>query len=125
MRHLDKEQILQIHTRVLEPSEPSGFDNDRLESVIWAIQGGIGIASFHETVPEAAAAYLYYFARGHVFSQGNKRTATVTCGVFLERNEAPLKSEVNPSFVVLIATGDVNKLDTKSYLEDLISSRDL
>ncbi|HEY9789558.1 MAG TPA: type II toxin-antitoxin system death-on-curing family toxin [Candidatus Obscuribacterales bacterium] len=122
MKHLDKEQILDLHSSVLDPGEPGNWDEDRLESVMYSIQGGAYGQLFHPTIVEAGAAYLYYFARSQVFAQGNKRTAVATCDLFLDVNRLPLPGDLDDEFVVDVAIGAVSKQQAIDYLRTLTST---
>ena len=123
MKHLGIQEIVELNEAVLEAGEPFGFYRDRLESIIGSIQGGAIGELFHPTVNEAGAAYLYYLTRGHAFVQGNKRTAVLSCDVFLDLNGAPLLSEIDENFVVKIAVGEADKDRVIDYVAELNGSR--
>ncbi len=57
-------------------------------------------------VADLAAAYLFGIARGHPFSDGNKRTALATALVFLELNGRDVDESVTDAMAVQI-TQDV------------------
>jgi death on curing protein len=121
MRHLTFGEIVDLHGSILESGEPVGVDNGRVESILGCIQGGVGDELYHPTVTEAAAAYLFYFARNQSFDQGNKRTGVIACDIFLELNGSPLQSEIDPDFVVAVATGTRDKPAVVAYLSHLIA----
>lgn len=84
--HLTEDQILEIHREALENDEPHGvLDFDALSACVSRPQNG-----YFVTVYECAAALLAGLAQRHVFQQGNKRTAWMSCVVFLEMNHVEI-----------------------------------
>ena len=88
MKPLTKEQIVRWHAESIRVH--GGADGIRDEGVLdsalaspWATFGG---ELLHSTVPEIAAAYLYYICNGHPFIDGNKRTSAITALAFAEIN---------------------------------------
>ena len=120
MEHLTFEQIIELHGDILEPAEPRGFDKGRVQSILGCIAGGVGDQLYHPTIVEAAAAYLFYFARDQAFDQGNKRTAVLACATFLDLNESPLTAEIDPTFVIQVGKGMTDKSVVVCYLQKLL-----
>lgn len=88
MRHLTLQQVVQIHSFVVD--ETGGLhgirDPHRLESaVVRPKQAAFGKELF-PTVFEKAAAYAHSFIADHPFLDGNKRTGMTSAAVFLEDN---------------------------------------
>ena len=69
---------------------------------------------------EKAVEFLYGFAQYQVFADGNKRTGTVTCIVFLELNgiELELDSKEFEQIVLKIANNELDKKEVIEYLKD-------
>lgn len=90
--YLTREQILEIHRRVLEAEgRPCVGDDvlnrDRFESAVLApMQSGFGV-DFYPTFAEKAAALFRGLLCDHPFNDGNKRTAFVALTVFLDAND--------------------------------------
>ncbi len=76
-----------MHDAVLERSSGArggGHRGSGYEGVDAAVQAVKN--SYYDTVEELAAAYAAYIVRGHVFLDGNKRTAAAAMLTFLEAN---------------------------------------
>lgn len=88
MQYLKAEDILQIHSFIIDETGGSHGVRDR-EAIASAAQaprqsfdGGEVYASVHKK----AAVYLHRIAMNHPFVDGNKRTAVTTASIFLEEN---------------------------------------
>jgi death-on-curing protein len=122
MLYLTFDEIIDLHFSVLEPGQPTGFDEHQVRSVMGVIEGGTFNQRFHPTIVETGAAYLFYFARNHSFDEGNKRTAVITCATFMDLNDYPLLNEIDPDFVVDVATGLKNKDLVIEYLHSITNA---
>ena len=62
----------------------------------------------HSTIEKKAASYLYYLTVSHPFVDGNKRTAFITCYIFLQKNGFKLKANHKDiiKFILSIANGN-------------------
>lgn len=69
---------------------------------------------------QLAAAYLFGIARNHPFIDGNKRTAIVTAGVFLEDNGQMLTADNAQlyMFVMGVAAGEIDEDGATAFLRD-------
>jgi death on curing protein len=73
------------------------------------------------TLNRLAAAYAVGIAKNHAFVDGNKRTAWVTCVVFLERNDATVS--VEQSEVVHVMLGAADGLITEESFSDWLDAK--
>jgi death on curing protein len=82
-------------------------DRGLLEAAIGRISSGWGEEEFYPTLFDKAAALLESIIQNHPFIDGNKRTALIAAGGFLERNGWILLYDV--ADVVSFALGVANK----------------
>lgn len=82
VRFLTMAQAIAAHAHVLELYGGSDGlrDEGRLRSALAQPQQSFAGEYLHRTLPEMAAAYLYYISEGQPFVDGNKRTG-VLCAV--------------------------------------------
>lgn len=106
--YLTVEEILRLHFQVVEDFGGSHGvrDEGRLLSVEGAPRQEVFGQEQYPNVFEKAAVYMRNIIADHPFADGNKRTATTVCGVFLIRNgyrlaAAPKELE---DFAVKVAT---------------------
>lgn len=112
MRCLTTEQVLFIHSRIID--ETGGAHGVRdiglLQSAVARPQTTFGGKDLYPDVFSKAAALLESLARNHPFVDGNKRTAIIATGIFLGMNdfqlEAPQKELVR--FTLNMAVGKVS-----------------
>ena len=88
--HLDGNEILLIHDSILE--DHAGLKGSRRDLSVDALVGRIHSnltyqASEFTTIESVAALYAEVIAKGHVFNDGNKRTALLCMVTFLELND--------------------------------------
>jgi death on curing protein len=69
---------------------------------------------------DPAAAYAYYIARNHGFSDGNKRTAWVVARLFLADNAVALKfNEIEAIQIMLrVASGEATEPELAQWFRD-------
>jgi death-on-curing protein len=69
-------------------------------------------------VAEFAASYAFGLAKNHAFVDGNKRTAFLACGVFLELNG--IKLNANPAdaiqAVIALADGSIGEQEFAAWI---------
>ena len=86
MNCLSFEKVVAIHERVVGPNELQGMArNKSIESVLARVDNRIAYGLI-EDVFELAACYACYIAVGHVFNDGNKRTAFTAMDTCLRIN---------------------------------------
>lgn len=93
IRYLSAEQIQWIHRRVIDATGGSDAvrDLNLVQSSAVRPSGGFGEQDTYRTLPEKAAALLESLVLYHPFVDGNKRTALVAAGIFLEINGVSLE----------------------------------
>lgn len=85
--HLSAQQITEIHDGLLEDS--AGLKGARSDLSVDALIGRIHsslVYGLFYSIEEVAALYAEVIAKGHVFNDGNKRTALVSMLTFLDLN---------------------------------------
>lgn len=108
MRYPSPEEILLLHYRVVQ--ETGGrhgvVDAGAFVHLSTKPQQRVDGKVAYRTVYEKAAAYLQGFARGHAFTDGNKRTGLIVAARFLHLNGYMLtaSSEEAERFTVAVVT---------------------
>lgn len=123
---LRKESVLGIHDRQLaEHGGSSGIrDETLLESVLARPQQAYAYGDPLPDLATLAASLAFGLARNHPFVDGNKRTAAVTCEVFIELNSATLTADdldLFPQFIAL-AQGDISEEEFAAWLRERIET---
>ncbi len=92
-RWVSRQLALAIHARTvfLHGGQPGVRDDGLLESALAAPQQRHAYEG--ADTPTLAASYAYALSRNHAFLDGNKRTALIVAGVFLELNGWRLECE--------------------------------
>lgn len=87
LTHLSAKEVQSIHDSILEdyPGLKGSKPGLSVEAVVGRIHHNLFYGSFHG-IEEVAALYAEAIARGHVFNDGNKRTALISMLTFLEEN---------------------------------------
>lgn len=89
IRYLTIEQVLFIHARLIE--ETGGSHGLRelglLESAVMRPRATFGGQELYPGVFAKAAALFHALIHNHAFVDGNKRTAVVAMGLFLQQNQ--------------------------------------
>jgi death-on-curing protein len=117
---LEREIVEEFHRRQLKihGGSPGRRDANALES---ALDRPRNKAAYGDPdVFELAAAYLFGLARNHPFVDGNKRTAIVTAGVFLEDNGQMLTADNAKvaAFVLAVAAGEIIEDGAAAFFRD-------
>lgn len=109
--HLTAEEITEIHDLIIEQDGgPKGFPSDlSVDALVGRIQANLIYQQF-ESIAQVAALYAEVIARGHVFLDGNKRSAFLSMVEFLDDNGYSIPP--NPvgagDMVVMLAEGKLN-----------------
>lgn len=94
MKYLTPQNIIQIHFELVEAT--GGLQGLRdvglLESAVMRPQASFGGKDLYPTPISKAAALVYSLLLNHVFSDGNKRTATISMIEFLILNGKTFKA---------------------------------
>ena len=116
---IDAEGVIALHDKVLNPGEIRGLAGDRsLSGALGRVENRIAYGLIGD-VHDLAAAYAVALARGHVFNDGNKRTAFVVLVAFLERNghEFTATNAEVVSIMLALAGGDLSEAELASWIE--------
>lgn len=112
--------VLAIHCRQI--AEHGGMDGVRdiglLESALMKPKNLYHYSSPKPSIPEIAAAYAYGIARNHAFIDGNKRTALVTCRLFLALNGVDLEAKAADKYQVFmkLAAGEMTEEELANWI---------
>ncbi|MYK17594.1 type II toxin-antitoxin system death-on-curing family toxin [Candidatus Poribacteria bacterium] len=90
------------------------LDEDRLHYLIEAVAGKFGDTELYPTLPQKAAVYAHHIITGHIFLDGNKRTALNCAIMFLEFNGCTLRFDIDDSIIDLgfkIADGTITDIE--------------
>jgi death on curing protein len=90
------------------------------ESALAAPRAGFGDLERYPTLLEKAAVLLERLARNHPLPDGNKRTAFIVTGLFLQANGRPLTGadpDTDVPLVERVASGETNHADIIAWLE--------
>lgn len=117
---LHKELILIVHERqIAEHGGASGVrDHGLLESALARPQNIFGYGSGDAI--DMAAAYAFGLARNHPFVDGNKRTAFVTCELFLAANgfELAASDEECLAMMLALAASEIGEEEFAAWLRE-------
>ncbi|MGV2880371.1 type II toxin-antitoxin system death-on-curing family toxin [Pantoea vagans] len=109
MKWVSAQEVIAFHDRLLAvlPGIKGMPEPQRAEAIIYRVQNQF----YYEGVEDIfvlAAIYLIAISRGHIFNDGNKRTAFFVTMVFLNRNGIAIRDEDNEleELTVSAATGD-------------------
>ncbi|NDO83703.1 type II toxin-antitoxin system death-on-curing family toxin [Citrobacter sp. NCU1] len=103
------QEVIAFHDRILRrlPGVAGMSDPGRAEALIYRVQNRTHYEGITD-IFELAATYWVAIARGHIFNDGNKRTAFFVTMVFLYRNGIKICDNGNTleDLTVLAATGE-------------------
>ena len=103
MKFLSAEEIITMHEKLLElygGEEGGGHRGAGYEGVEAAVQAVNN--SYYESLEELAAAYAVYIVQGHVFMDGNKRTASASMLTFLVANKKTPKLSMKDTASIML-----------------------
>lgn len=117
-RYLNKEQIIAIHTELIEQfGGLQGIrDGSLLESAVGRYQSG-----YYGDVIEEAAALMESLGINHPFGDGNKRIAVTAPFVFLMANDFSVSLDEDEAFDFIIRAleqGEFNKDRLENWIRD-------
>lgn len=109
MYYISVEECIKINKWAIENYgyEFGILDYDKLVQCLEIPKQVIFGTEIHSSIEKKAAAYLYYLTVSHPFVDGNKRTAFLTCYIFLRKNGYNLKAKQEDivNFIISIADG--------------------
>ncbi|MCL6361766.1 type II toxin-antitoxin system death-on-curing family toxin [Pectobacterium polaris] len=111
MNWVSAQEVIAFHDRILQrlPGVAGMPDPGRAEAIIYRVQNRTHYEGITD-VFELAATYWVAIARGHIFNDGNKRTAFFVTMTFLYRNGVLVRDNDNTleNLTVEAATGAKN-----------------
>lgn len=127
MKYLSVKEVLRIHyTAIKQFGGSLGIrDLGLIESAVARPQIGFGEYEAYADIFAKAAVLTYSLIKNHGFIDGNKRTAMMTCGLFLLRNGYHLKCS-QKAFVEtagFIATDSWDEERLSAWLKEQSESR--
>ncbi|ATO33403.1 type II toxin-antitoxin system death-on-curing family toxin [Dickeya dianthicola] len=109
MKWVSAQDVIAFHDRILQvlPGVAGMADPSRAEALIYRVQNRLYYEDMTDLF-ELAATYWVTVARGHIFNDGNKRTAFFVTMVFLRRNGVLIADNDNSleELTVKAATGE-------------------
>ena len=120
MKYLTEEQVLFIHSRLIDETGGSHGIRDvgLLQSAVSRPKATFGGKDLYPDIFYKAAAFMESLIKNHPFIDGNKRTAITSAGIFLQRNGYILETAQREleQFTLSVATGKASFEDTVKWL---------
>ncbi len=123
MKHLTAEQVLFIHSKLIDKTGGSHGIRDLglLQSGVLRAKTTFGGKELYPDIfyKAAAALLIESLIKNRPFIDGNKRTAITSAGIFLKRNGYALKTTQKEleQFTLNIANGKVSTLDAVKWFK--------
>jgi death-on-curing protein len=110
--YLSAEDVLAIAEHAVDDQGIVVRDAGLLESAVHRPSAAMFGQEAYPDLFDKAAALLQSLAVNHPFFDGNKRTAWVSCVVFLAMNEVQLRPDIDAAerLVIAVATGAVDEV---------------
>ncbi|MGW4196059.1 type II toxin-antitoxin system death-on-curing family toxin [Streptomyces sp. NPDC005004] len=110
--YLSAEDVLAIAARAVDDQDIVVRDLGLLESAVRRPSASVFGREAYTDLFEKAAALLQSLAINRPFIEGNKRTAWVSCVVFLAMNDVQLRPDIEAAerLVIGVATGDTEEV---------------
>ncbi|MER5477846.1 type II toxin-antitoxin system death-on-curing family toxin [Streptomyces sp. NPDC002734] len=110
--YLSSENVLEIADMAVDDQQVRVRDAGLLESAVHRPSAAMFGQEAYPGLFEKAAALLQSLAVNHPFVDGNKRTAWVSCMVFLAINGVQLRPDIDAGerLVVAVSTGHMDEL---------------
>ncbi|MEA1062846.1 MULTISPECIES: type II toxin-antitoxin system death-on-curing family toxin [Enterobacterales] len=122
---ISAQEVIAFHDRILQrlPGVAGMSDPGRAEALIYRVQNRTHYEGVMD-VFELAATYWVAIARGHIFNDGNKRTAFFVTMTFLYRNGIKIRDNDNmlENLTVEAATGEKTVNQLAQHLRDLVDN---
>lgn len=119
---INAQEVIAFHDRILRrlPGVTGMADPGRAEALIYRVQNRTHYEDITD-VFELAATYWVAIARGHIFNDGNKRTAFFVTMTFLYRNGIKICDNDNTleNLTVEAATGEKSIGQLAQHLREL------
>lgn len=121
MKYLTSEQILFIHSRLIDSTGGTHGIRDigLLQSAVGRPEATFGGEDLYPDIFHKAAALMESLIKNHSFIDGNKRTAITSTGIFLQMNGHTLKTSQKEleHFTLDMATGKASFNDAVRWFE--------
>ena len=110
--YLTAEDVLAIAEQAVDDQTVVVRDAGLLESAVHRPSASMFGQEAYADLFDKAAALLQSLAINHPFLDGNKRTAWVSCVVFLAMNEVQLRPDIDAAerLVIAVATGGMDEV---------------
>jgi death-on-curing protein len=110
--YLTAEDVLAIAEQAVDDQTVVVRDAGLLESAVHRPSASMFGQEAYSDLFDKAAALLQSLAVNHPFLDGNKRTAWVSCVVFLAMNEVQLRPDIDAAerLVIAVATGSMDEV---------------
>lgn len=117
---LSVQDVIDLHDEVLNPKELTGFAGDK------SLEGALGRVDFRITYGQItdefdlAAAYAVAISQGHVFNDGNKRTAFAAMDMTLLINGVVMRwdTKVVGDIIIAVAEGKLVEDELAKWLRE-------
>ncbi|MGJ3355146.1 type II toxin-antitoxin system death-on-curing family toxin [Providencia sp. Je.9.19] len=120
---ISAQEVIAFHDRILQrfPGVSGMADVGRAEALIYRVQNRTHYENITDII-ELAATYWVAIARGHIFHDGNKRTAFFVTMTFLYRNGIKIRDNdcTLENLTVEAATGEKTVDQLAQCLRELI-----
>lgn len=121
MKYLTVEQVLFIHSRIIDETGGSHGIRDLglLQSAVSRPRATFGGKELYHSIFHRAAALMESIIKNHPFIDGNKRTAISSSGIFLEINGYSLKTTQKEfeRFTLDVAIGEASVHDAAAWFK--------
>jgi death on curing protein len=117
---LNLDEVLALHAEQVDRygGAPGLRDLGLLESAVAAPRTTFGGEFLHGSIPEMAAAYLFYLVRNHPFIDGNKRAGLAAAIAFLGLNGLWLEADADElaDLVLGVAKGTTPRAEVSEFI---------
>ncbi|GAA5512905.1 hypothetical protein Dcar01_01629 [Deinococcus carri] len=119
--YLMPEQVLELHDEALTAfgGTPGIRDTGALASALAQPAMEAFGMELYPSLVEKAGAYLFFLARNHAFTDGNKRTAYAAASVFLLLNGGELTGPDDAVFALVLRTAQGHLSDPRAVADEL------
>ena len=122
MKYLEAWELIRLNEKLLSrygglKVAHSTNQADRVEALCCRIRSLLDYGE-DRSLTGTAATYCEVIARGHAFSDANKRTAVNAMYLFFHRNDVQTKVPSDlADFIVKVSTGEVSRKNALAYIE--------
>jgi death on curing protein len=121
MRYLTVDQVIRLHSLIIEQSGGSeGLrDQGALESAVAQPQMSFGAVDLYSSLSDKAAALAFSLVSNHPFVDGNKRIGHAAMEVFIVLNGYEIEADVDEQERIFLglAAGEVKREELTAWIE--------